>query len=64
MSEQMQQDQATYFRYLDKLRDSATINMFGATPYLRMRFPELDTRQARKVLMDWMEAKEAAEARR
>jgi len=41
--------------YLDDLRKSGKINMFGARPYLIDAFPELSEGQARKVLSYWME---------
>lgn len=30
-----------YFAFLDALRESGRINMFGAAPFLRDAFPEL-----------------------
>ena len=41
------------FIYLNRLRESGDTNMFGAAPYLEMEF-DLDRREARKVLMEWM----------
>jgi len=41
------------FLYLNRLRESGDTNMFGAAPYLEMEF-DLDRREARKVLMEWM----------
>jgi len=41
--------------FLDALRESGVTNMFGAAPYLVDEFPELDIRQARKILMYWMD---------
>lgn len=45
-----------YFDYLDRLRDSGEINMFGAVPYLQQEFPELsyDRAQAVYILQRWM----------
>ena len=45
-----------YADYLISLRDSGTTNMFGASPYLAMAFPELSKDDARKVLVLWMES--------
>jgi len=42
-----------YFQYLDVLRESGVTNMFGAGPYLQQAF-DLDRREARKVLSEWM----------
>lgn len=36
-----------YFVYLEQLRQSGRINMFGAIPYLQMKFPELDPAPAK-----------------
>ncbi len=44
-----------YYEYLDGLRESGRTNMFGASPYLQEAFPELTEKEARKVLVSWME---------
>ena len=51
-------DAVRYFSYLDRLRDSAEINMMGALPYLQKEFPELgfDRDVARTVLQAWMDS--------
>ena len=43
-----------YFNYLDELRDSGEINMFGAGAYLEAEFG-IDRREAKKILMAWMQ---------
>lgn len=45
-----------YFNYLDQLRESGAINMFGAVPYLQRKFPELasDRKRAGEILQAWM----------
>jgi len=43
-----------YYIFLDNLRESGLVNMFGAAPYLREAFPELDKKTSRNVLVDWM----------
>lgn len=43
-----------YNQYLEKLRRSGVINMFGAVPYLMEEF-DLDKQEATNVLKDWME---------
>ncbi len=43
-----------HLEFLDALRESGAINMFGATPYLQREFPELTTIEARDVLGYWM----------
>ena len=42
------------FKYLNRLRESGATNMFGASPYLEMEF-DLDRREAKQVLMAWMQ---------
>ena len=41
------------YEYLDDLRESGDVNMFGATPYLAAN-RDLDQRTARAVLAGWM----------
>jgi hypothetical protein len=41
------------FSYLNRLRDSGVVNMFGAGEYLEMNY-EMDRHTARKVLLEWM----------
>jgi len=43
-----------YFQFLDSLRESGQINMFGAGPYLMDAFG-LDKRDAREIVLEWME---------
>ena len=43
-----------YYVFLDRLRDSGVCNMFGASPYLREEFSELNQDSSNKVLGDWM----------
>ena len=38
-----------YYMYLNNLRDSGVVNMFGAGPYLEKEFG-IDKREARKIL--------------
>ena len=47
-------DKEEMFQYLDDLRESGVVNMFGATPYLQDEFG-LDKREARVILAEWME---------
>lgn len=39
--------------YLENLRRSGVVNMFGATPYIMDEF-DVDKKEARAILMDWM----------
>ena len=41
------------YKFLIELRNSGEINMFGAGPYLEAEF-DLDRREARQVLKNWM----------
>ena len=41
------------FDYLDELRESGKINMFGAGPYLERQF-SIDKYVAKEVLVSWM----------
>lgn len=45
-----------YFEYLEQLRESGEVNMFGAVPYLQREFPELehDRNRAVTILQAWM----------
>lgn len=54
MSTASNPDWQKYYDYLDDLRESGETNMFGASPYLREEFDELDKTQAREILTTWM----------
>lgn len=45
-----------YFDYLDDLRKSGRVNMYGAAPFLLEKFPELfgDAKRAATILRAWM----------
>lgn len=45
-----------YFDYLDKLRETGETNMLGAGEYLEREFG-LDRKEAKKILIAWMESK-------
>ena len=40
--------------YLDELRRSGAVNMFGAAPYLIEAFPELNSKTAKEIFIYWM----------
>jgi Cdc6-like AAA superfamily ATPase len=42
-----------YWNYLEKLRRSGIINMYGAAPYLAEEFG-LNLDEAKNILIDWM----------
>ena len=48
------------FDYLEDLRDSGQINMFGASPYIVEAFG-LNKYQAREILSEWMYGYECEE---
>ena len=41
--------------FLDDLRESGLVNMFGATPYIMREF-KVDKNVAREILSDWMKS--------
>ena len=43
-----------YFTYLDTLRESGQINMFGAGQYLSWEFG-LDRKESRAILSEWID---------
>ena len=43
----------SHLEYLDELRESGEVNMFGAAPYLEEEF-ELPPEDAKKILKYWM----------
>ena len=44
-----------HLKYLDNLRETGVLNMFGARPYLMDEFPNIDRNQAREILTYWMQ---------
>jgi len=42
-----------YFKFLNDLRDSGEINMWGATPYLVSEF-NVSRLEAKAILMSWI----------
>ena len=48
-------DNTRYFAYLNALRESGIINMYGAAPYLQEAF-NLSRADARDILLKWMES--------
>ena len=49
------EDLEEMLEYLDELRESASINMFGAGTELRDEYPRLSRMEARAVVRYWME---------
>lgn len=50
----MKEKQDEYFQFLNGLRESGLVNMFGASSVLEQNFPELDKEEATKILIKWM----------
>jgi hypothetical protein len=48
-------DNQEYFDYLDSLRESGVVNMFGAGPYLERDFG-LTRYQAKHIVLEWMKS--------
>jgi len=44
-----------HLEFLDDLRESGAVNMFGASSYLRTEFPLLTREQAKKIWVYWAE---------
>ena len=42
--------------YLDDLRESGETNMYGATSYLVVEFPQLTNQEAKNILLEWMQS--------
>ena len=49
----MMEDLGKYFDYLEELRESGKVNMFGARPYLAEEF-DLHDEEAKRILLLWM----------
>ena len=47
------------FMFLDALRETGITNMYGASPFIRERFPDLNRYDANRLLCRWMETFEA-----
>ena len=43
------------YEYLFLLRKSGAVNMFGSVPHAQKQFPELDKKEVRATVLDWMQ---------
>jgi uncharacterized protein YciI len=43
-----------HLEFLDNLRESGVVNMFGAIPYIQNEFPDLSQKEATAILSYWM----------
>ena len=50
----MKKEWMKYYKYLEKLRQSGEVNMYGAVPYLQNKFG-LSYSDAKVILLNWME---------
>ena len=53
MNEHQRQE---FFEFLDELRESGVVNMYGAAPYLQREFGIQNKIVAYQILDDWMES--------
>ena len=42
-----------YYEYLDRLRESGVVNMFGAGEYVETEF-DVTKQEAKEIVLDWM----------
>lgn len=50
----MQVNKEEVFRFLDSVRESGVINMFGAAPYVQESF-DVSRNEAKTLLLEWMD---------
>lgn len=55
MNEHQRQE---FFEFLDELRDSGVVNMYGAAPYLQREFGIHNKIDAYRILEAWMDSYE------
>lgn len=49
----MKKEWIKYYQYLEDLRQSGIVNMYGSVPYLQAEF-DLSFNDAKEILMSWM----------
>ena len=47
-------DKEKVFVFLDNLRESGVTNMWGAVPYMQIKFPKLREDEAADLLFEWI----------
>ncbi len=57
MDNRTEEEKKEWFEYLDRLRESGRVNMFGAAEYLWKAFG-ISQQEARETLIDWMDSYE------
>ncbi|ACH40005.1 hypothetical protein Gbem_3002 [Citrifermentans bemidjiense Bem] len=50
-----QQLKRTYKKYLDSIRESGRVNIFGAAPYLKQAFPDLSDADCKKIIINYVD---------
>ena len=50
------EDLKGYFDFLEDLRKSGLTNMLGARPYLQTAFPDLSEKEAKEILVKWLQS--------
>jgi len=50
------EDLKEYFDWLEVLRETGLTNMLGARPYLQTAFPDLSDKEAKMILVKWMQS--------
>ena len=53
MNEHQRQE---FFEFLDELRESGVVNMYGAAPYLQKEFGIQNKIDAYRILEEWMDS--------
>ena len=52
----MKKDHKNYFGFLDALRASGRVNMYGAAPVLQDAYPKLTHQQSAEIVQAWMDS--------
>jgi hypothetical protein len=50
------EDLKGYFDFLEDLRKSGLTNMLGARPYIQTAFPDLSDKEAKEILVKWLQS--------
>ena len=43
-----------YYKTLEAIRRTGVVNMWGAAPYLKECYPDLDYNEAKRILLNWI----------
>ena len=50
----IREDWEEYYKTLENIRRSGICNMWGASPYLKVLYPELSSNEANEILCNWI----------